>query len=287
MLPKNKFFVFITIALFSCATLLFSESPRVLQTLILEDFELEGDGGAPKRYWTVVPDRVGREGNLASGKNLQELRWVKAWPEAYFGTEKESGAGEFYFGQKKFDDENGVIRHTDKSATSMSVKLCFNRQGYRTVELYPLSKNEDSGKYEKAPIPFKGKVEKIDFWVWGSNFNYNLQLVLVDYRGVEHRLDAGSLKHIGWKSFSVEVPKTIPQSVLTIPSDRYLTFKKFVIWTDPNERVSGATYYFDHITYVSDVYSELYDGYKLGDREYVEELEKEAPQAPDEADVVQ
>ena len=59
------------------------------------------------------------------------------------------------------------------------------------------------------------------------------------------------------------------------------------MWTDPNERVSGATYYFDHITYVSDVYSELYDGYKLGDRDYVEELEKEAPQAPDEADVIQ
>ena len=68
MLPKNKFFVFITIALFSCATLLFSESPRVHQTLILEDFELDGDGGAPKRYWTVVPARFGREGNLASGK---------------------------------------------------------------------------------------------------------------------------------------------------------------------------------------------------------------------------
>lgn len=285
MLLKNKFLVFVVISFFAYAALLFSEErASILQTLVLEDFELTSDG-TPKRYWTIIPDRFGRENSVDSGASLQELRWIKAWPEAYFGVEKAgSGKGEFFYGPASSPERQA--KYTEESATSLGIKLKFNRQGYRVAELYPLAKAED-GKYQKSPIPFKGKVKRIDFWVWGSNYDYFMEMVLIDYRGFEHRLNVGSLKHAGWKNFVVEIPASIPQSVTYVPKTKSLTLSKLVIWTNPNERVSGATYYIDHIEYLADVYEELYDGYRLGDPSYVKTLEEEAPVAPSDADIIQ
>jgi hypothetical protein len=284
MLPKNKIITLLLVSLFLSAFLFAKEGAAILQTIVLEDFELNDDG-TPKRYWTIIPDRFGREKSVASGKSLQELMWVKAWPEAYFGVEKaESGRGEFFYGPNSSDSNQ--IRYTDVSQTSISVSLKYNRQGYRLSELFPLEKN-DEGKFVKTPIPFKGKVHQLDFWVWGSNFNYFMELVLVDYRGVEHRLNVGSIKHVGWKNFVVKMPNNIPQDVVTIPSKRPLSLVKLCIWSNPDERVSGATFYIDHIKYLADVYGDLFDGYKLGDEEYLAKIKEKAVSQPDEADVIQ
>lgn len=284
MLLKNKFSLFIFVSMFFVASLFGSDRTTILQTIVLEDFELNADG-SPKRYWTIIPDRFGRKGSIDSGESLQELKWIKAWPEAYFGLEKNQvGRGEFFYGPVATDEAK--VKYTDASATSIALKLNFNRQGYRIAELYPLSKGSD-GKFAKTTIPFKGKVRQLDFWVWGSNYDYFMELVLFDYKGVEHRLNVGSIRHVGWKNFVVQVPNNIPQSVVYIPSGKVLSLAKLVIWTNPDERVTGASIYIDHIKYLSDVYSDLYDGYQLGDPEYVKNLKEKAPSQPKESDIVQ
>ncbi|HBD96254.1 MAG TPA: hypothetical protein DDY71_14990 [Spirochaetia bacterium] len=284
MLPKNKFIALLVVSLFFSALLFGQQRATILQTIVLEDFELSDDG-SPKRYWTAIPDRFGRKGSVASGESMQELMWVKAWPEAYFGTEKaNAGRGEFFYGPSK--SEGNLVRYTDVSKTSLAIKLAYNRQGYRVTELFPLEKSAD-GKFKKTPIPFRGKVRQVDFWVWGSNFDYFMEMVLIDYRGVEHRLEVGNIRHVGWKNFVVQMPNNIPQDVTTIPSNRPLSLVKYAIWSNPKERVSGATFYIDHIKYLADVYEELYDGYQLGDPEYVKNIKEKAAAQPKESDILQ
>lgn len=254
-----------------------------IQSIVLEDFEL-GDDGNPKRYWALVPNRFGREGSVDGGKSLQQMRWVKAWPEAYFGNEVDGAErGEFFYGP--VDTETAKQRYTDVSGHCLGMSVLFNRMGYNLVELYPLEQN-DEGKYERSPLAFKGRIKEIDFWVWGANYNYFMELVLRDYRGVDHRLDVGSIKHIGWKNFKVNIPNYIPQSVTYIPSTKRLSLVKFAIWTHPDERVSGAYIYLDHIKYLANVFEELYDGYKLGDPEYVNELFEGAAEPPSEEEIL-
>lgn len=252
-----------------------------IQSLVLEDFELSQDG-KPKRQWILIPDRFGREGNSDAGESLQTLRWVKAWPEAYFGKEVQGKTNaEFFYGP--VDNEDNRKRYTDVSGTCLGMKLMFNRQGYNAVELYPLA--EKDGKYVKQPLPFKGKVKQMDFWIWGANYDYFVEAVFVDFRNVEHRITVGSIKHVGWKNFVVTIPNYIPQSVTYIPSLKQLSLVKFVIWTNPEEKVSGAYIYMDHIKYLADVYSDLYDGYQLGTPDAIKTLWDKAPAPPKESDV--
>ena len=176
------------------------------------------------------------------GKSLQKLSWVQAWPDAYFGKD-----GVFDDGNEKKEYKN-----------SLAVKMAFNRQGYNFVELYPVEEKE--GKYLKKQIPFKGRVEQIDMWIWGANYNYNVEIVIMDYRGIEYRLEVGNIKHIGWKNFNITIPNYIPQSAAHIPSLKQFSLIKIVIWTTPKEKVSGAYVYFDHIKYLSDIFETNYDG---------------------------
>jgi len=261
-------FVIIFIILLSLNSVISTDYTKNIQSLVLEDFEMSKENlKKPKRYWKIVPDRFGRLNNRENGPSLQKLAWVKAWPEAYFGNE-----GEFFFGTEQ-DANNDIAktRYTDISEYCLALEIKFNRQGYNSVEIYPLEEYEKD-KFRIKPIPFKGKVEQIDFWVWGANFDYFMEVVLMDYRGVEHRLNVGSIKHIGWKNFTLKLPNNIPQSIAQIPSTKVLSFVKFVIWTNPGEKVSGAHIYIDHIKYLTNVFEEIYDGYQLGSPKKIKEI---------------
>lgn len=265
---SQKLFAFLLIVIMMTAVLsnIYSdERTKNLQSVTLEDFEL--NNGKPVRQWAIIPNRFGKEGNVDTGKSLQELSWVQAWPESYFGKEG------------VFDDGNTKREYK----TSLATKISFNRQGYNFVELYPLA--EKDGKLVKSPLPFKGIIQQMDMWIWCSNYNYNVYLVLSDYRGVEHRLYVGNLQHIGWKNFTVSMPSYIPQSVSYIPPTKSLSFVKLVIETTPKEKVSGAYVYIDHIKYLSDIFETKYDGYDLADPENVSKLWDEGPKGPNPDDV--
>jgi hypothetical protein len=239
-----------------------------LQSLVLEDFELGQDGKA-KRQWIAIPDRFGRKGNLESGDSLQQLSWINSWPEAYFGRDG------------KLTQGNDVKEYK----TSLAVKIAFNRQGYNSVELFPLE-NKD-GKLIKSPIPFIGIVKQMDLWIWGANYNYYIEAVFKDYKGVEHRLPVGSIQHVGWKNFILPIPNYIPQSGTYVLGQYQFSLVKLIIWTTPEEKVNGTYVYIDHIKYLSDIFDSKYDGYELGKTDAVNNLWEKAPKAPTEKEIVQ
>jgi hypothetical protein len=167
----------------------------------------------------------------------------------------------------------------------LALKTAFNRQGYNYVELYPLI--EKDGKFVKRPIAFQGVVKQLDMWIWGANYAYEVEIVLQDFRGVEHRLPVGRIQHVGWKNFKVYIPSYIPQRGQYLLGEYQFSLVKIVIWTTPKEKVSGTYIYFDHIKYLSDIFEANYDGNDLGKMETVKNLWEKGTKAPEESEIIQ
>lgn len=272
-LKKHFFVVFLVLTLVGVFNIFSDERTKNIQSIVLQDFEFKRDSSGkettePSTYWVAIPNRFGREGNSPTGKSLEKLAWVNAWPEAYFGKEG------------VYDDGSGLKEY--KHCLGLFVK--FNRQGYNFVELYPVKKLDD-GTFEKKMLPFRGIVQSVDLWVWAANYNYEMEVVFVDYRDVEYRLEVGRIKHIGWKQFTIPIPTYIPQSTTYIPRTKVLSLKKIVLWTSPSEKVSGSYIYIDHIKYLTDIFESKYDGYNLGEPKKVEDLWKEGVDTPDDTNV--
>ena len=140
----------------------------------------------------------------------------------------------------------------------LGVTASFDRQGYNYLELIPV-KDGDDGKVPN-PIGIPGRVKELDLWVWGSNYKYTLEMHLMDYKGFVHVVDLGWLNFTGWKNLRVKIPNYIRQAVTTIPSFRQLLLLKFVVRTEPKEKVAGFDIYFDHIKVLTDVFQSRFDG---------------------------
>jgi hypothetical protein len=283
-IKKPFMFFLILCALFINANSFYAQTPSEnIQSLILDDFEMGADG-KPVRMWTLMPDRFGREGTLDTGKSLQEIKFVKSWPESYFGKEiPDKKRAEYFYGTLENDDTKK--RYTDYSGSCIGMKLSFTRQGYNHVDLVPLASVD--GKYVPDYVPFRGKVKQLDFWVWGSNDNYYMEVVLMDHKGREHRLDVGSIKHVGWKNFIVPIPNNIPQSTTYVSSIQTLRLVKLVIWSNPDARATDVYVYIDQIKYLSDVYNSMYDGYELGNPTKIKDIWDKGTDVPKDTDVKQ
>jgi hypothetical protein len=137
----------------------------------------------------------------------------------------------------------------------LGVRAAFTRKGYNSIWIYP---------EEEIVIP--GHAKKLDLWVWGGNYYYNLEAHIRDYRGIVHRVQLGSLHFMGWKNMSIEIPRWIPQFVRYLPMEKPLTLVRLVIWTEPVERVDDYIIYIDHLKVLTDVYKRRFDGDVLADR---------------------
>ena len=81
-----------------------------------------------------------------------------------------------------------LLRKGDPNpAMVLGCKTAFNRKGDNWFEIYP----EVDGK--PFEVPFVGNVTTLDFWVWGANYNYYLEVLLRDATGKVVVLQAGSL----------------------------------------------------------------------------------------------
>lgn len=140
----------------------------------------------------------------------------------------------------------------------LAVKGGFDRKGYNWIEVYPYK--TVNGKAEIKPLPMIGKVEAIDVWVWGGNFQWRLELHLLDYLGYKHVIDAGWLNFVGWRNIRLSVPRHIPQGEKYVPRLKTLRFEKFVLLANPGEREDIFYVYFDRMQIQSDVYMERFDG---------------------------
>ena len=142
------------------------------------------------------------------------------------------------------------------------VKTAFNRKGDNWFEVYP----SKDGK--PVDIPFIGNVTHMDFWIWGANYNYHLEVLVRDATGRVHVLPAGSLAFSGWRNIIVSVPGWLQQHSHLRSGPETMSFVGFRIRTDAAEYVDNFVIFFDQIKYTTNPLSFIYDGYELKDIDF-------------------
>lgn len=233
-----------------CLLLLFFGSSAALFAQVTEKYEFTQvletfDEGTRIREWKVVGSRYTKQG-------YPVLRYADAYPKSM---------------KNIVEDEN--------SQRVLGVNAEFDRAGYNYFEIIPVDKTTQ----EYSPIYFQGVVENIDLWVWGANYRYQLEVCLMDYHGIIHRLPVCSLEFIGWQNKKVSIPHTIPQMVRQIPSARPLRLTKFIVTTGMKERVDSFYVYLDHVKYLTNRYHDQFDGDELIDQDRIKEIWGAAPSA--------
>jgi len=218
-------------------------STEDVQSKIIERFDSPtGDKDASKyeyrqnHRWVVRGSKFITEGSL-------KYSWVKTYPTALFPN---APASEDY--------------------RALGVQAAFDRMGYNFLEFVPVEDADSKdGKPVEKGIAIPGRVKIMDFWVYGSNLKYYLEVQLRDHRGMVHSLRAGDLTFMGWRNFRIEIPHGIPQDVATAPSVKGLELVKIVLWTYPQEITIPFTFYIDHIKVLTDMFETPYDGSLLND----------------------
>jgi len=135
---------------------------------------------------------------------------------------------------------------------SLGFKCGFYNQGFNWITFFP-----------PKPIVLPGKAKKIQLWVMGMKYRYNLEIWLEDYLGMAHKIDMGSIYFSGWKSMTREIPWYVPQQESSYPMDRPLKITKIILRADPDERCDRFYIYLDQIRIITDIYEEPFDGLDL------------------------
>lgn len=148
-------------------------------------------------------------------------------------------------------------RGLDGERKVLGVKVAFKRKGDNWFEVYPV---KDDKPFEPM---FTGTVNTLDFWVWGANYNYNLEVLVRDARGVVHVLKAANLYYSGWKNIIVKIPGWMEQHSKLRSGPANMTFVGFRIRAAAEEFVDDFTVFFDEIKYTTNSLSDIYDGYEL------------------------
>jgi hypothetical protein len=223
------------------------------ETRVLETFN--GDDDAPyiwktqaSRFISVVRNANGEPVQDSNGNNTRYplLAYVEAWPMAVFGGRPAT------------------------QQRSLGLHGRFDRRGYNWIDLYPVLADDPDEKPFEIPIP--GRISNLDMWVWGSNHKFYIEAFVRDYRGVIHSLYMGNIAFAGWRNLNVNVPTNIPQARRILPSYAGLTFVKFRIWTQPDERVDNFYIYFKQLKVLTDMFENLFDGNDLADPGHVQRL---------------
>ncbi|HUI71784.1 MAG TPA: flagellar filament outer layer protein FlaA [Spirochaetia bacterium] len=227
--------------LFTAVSVMAQESVVTLQVRPLISFDDQGK----MANWIV-------QGSKFAAQGFPEAKLVKAWPDALYGRNKDN-----------------------RDLNSLAIHSKFDRKGYNYIEIIPATK-DSSGNLVPTTIPIPGKVQRMDMWVWGSNYNYTMDVFLRDFRGIDHVLHFGSLNFAGWRDLSVNVPGSIPQARRYLPQFQAVELTKVVIWTAPDEKVDDAWIFLDELTILTDMGRLRFDGEDLADPDYLNQLWQQA-----------
>lgn len=149
-------------------------------------------------------------------------------------------------------------KDSDPAALVLGAKVAYDRKGDNWFEIYQKDASGERYEYE-----FVGTVTQIDFWVWGANYNYNLELLVRDCDGVVRSLSAGSLRFQGWKNIIINIPGWIRQHSRLRNGRPNLTLVGFRVRSAASEAVDNFVVYFDQLKYTTNTLSNIYDGYEL------------------------
>ena len=229
------------------ALLLFASASSLMADEAIQNFEsvvLETFDNPDARQWAVVGSKF-----ITDGMPL--VVYAPAWPEALFGANRDN-----------------------LDLKVLGVQASFDRQGYNYLEFIPVEKDQ-SGTLQPAPIDLVGRVQTLDLWVWGSNYDYYMEAHVMDYTGRVHVLPLGGLKYVGWNNLKARIPSYIPQAGGHITPGGFLKalkLVKLVLWTKPTENVAGFNVYLDQIKILTDSFVTRFDGDDLADPAYVQEI---------------
>jgi hypothetical protein len=215
------------------------ENTIVLESIVLESFDGDSDYD-----WRIDASKFATR---TDEDTFPKLAYAAAWPDAIFGANRDG-----------------------KELKSLGIWGKFDRRGYNWIDIYPVAKDAGDDA-EAAEIPIPGRVQIMDLWVWGSNFNYYLEAFIRDYQGVVHTIYVGNLAFEGWRNLRIPIPNNIPQSRRYLPKLEALTFVKFRLWTTPAERVDDFYVYFDQFKILTDTFESLFDGDALTDPEFIQQ----------------
>jgi hypothetical protein len=163
---------------------------------------------------------------------------------------------------------------------ALGVNGRFDRQGYNTIEIIP-GEGEGDDWVERA-LQLPGRIKMFDFWVWGSNYNYSIEVHFMDYRGITHRFEMiptgldkrypGSINFSGWRNMYIDIPSYVKQSQTYKPNYAGLRFLKIVIRTHPEEAVDNFYVYVDNLKVLTDFHESFFDGFELASDKTIAEI---------------
>jgi len=203
---------------------------KSIETFVMDNFDTPGDTGWD---WGVQASRFVAEGYPKTGYYAGIPNSLKA-----------------------------LRRPNDPDPQVFGVKVAYNRKGDNWFEVFPV---KDGEKYE---IPFIGTVSQVDFWVWGSNYLYFLDIIVRDGDGITHILPAGSLNFNGWRNIVVNIPGWLKQHSKLRSGRKNMTFVGYRIRSDAEEPVDDYVIFFDQIKYTTNSMALIYDGYDLNEVDF-------------------
>src|SRR5574344_2553974 len=234
----------LALALAFCVPAVAQPSAKAVETIVIDNFDT-----ADQMDWTW---------------KVQASRFAS----------KDEKTGTQYPVMQYFDGIPNSLRpyhkDSDPAAKVLGVKVKYDRKGDNWLEIYPESKTQkDASGVAVKEIPFVGTVTQIDFWVWGANYLYYIELLVRDADGRVHVIPAGNLQFYGWRNVVVNVPGYIRQHTKQRSKEvNDLTFVGFRIRSDKNEYVDNFVVYFDQLKYTTNTLSNIYDGYDLKDADF-------------------
>lgn len=180
---------------------------------------------------------------------------------------------------KFFDGMPNSIRvtQTDPKGTYkyLGMEVKFDRKGDNWVDIVPQKKGTD-GKLLPYEIPFKGKISRVDMWVWGANYAYELAILVRDCNGRVYELPMGLVNFEGWQNMSVLIPTSIQQATSYLNGIQNMSLVALRIRTRPTERVDNFFIFFDQFKALTDTFTSSYDGFELVGAQFSDSQNKES-----------
>lgn len=272
---RRRLSIILLVLLFSLLLTLPAVADRTTQNLESRIIECWDNPDDPENYewnsskWIVRGSKFATKIYDENGEVTQEFpekAYIESWPNSLFGTNPE-----------------------DKPLKVLGIHGRFDRKGYNYIEIIPAVENQEGELVPRQPdmtddegkvilgneITLPGRTQNIDLWVWGSNYDYYLDIHVRDYKGIVHTLRTGSVKYTGWKNLQTSIPNYIPQEGGHVTSGGYLKelkLVKLVLWTRPHEDVNDFYIYFDQIKTLTDAFVTRFDGDDLADKQTIQEV---------------